>query len=311
MLLFNCLYVILFLPMLMAQSPSKLSVRLFDSILQDYAFRALDHRPRTGIVLDANVPSNLKGIQVSALRLRSGSLRKRGFSFYKEFEIPVGVIEQPFVERLALVYHNLGHFSSLYSLPGYTFLAPVVGLLAYDASNLSATNLPELDIRASGKPILVKFPHLQEKDDGVSVSPMCVFFDLYGSVEFDNVMRGNVCQATTQGHFSIVIEYTAPSPAPSLEIYPRPSDGNAGSRSKRNKLIIIIGSAIGWVFLVILLAIWLRKCRRRDRIQKLEEAAQSGVPLSMTTVGSMKVSVANVTRTRPKLENDYLPYSDY
>lgn len=295
--------------MLKAQSPTKLSARLLDSILQDYAFRALDHRPRTGIVLDANVPSNLKGIQVSALRLRSGSLRKRGFSFYKEFEIPAGVIEQPFVERLALVYHNLGNFSSLYSLPGYTFLAPVVGLLAYDASNLSASKLPELDIRASGKPILVKFPNLQEIIDGVS--PMCVYFDLYGSVEFDKVLRGNVCQATAQGHFSIVVEFTAPSPAPSVGIYPHPSHENAGNRSKRNKFIIIIGSVIGWGFLVMLLAIWLRKCRRRDRIQKLEEAAQSGVPLSVTTVGSMKVSVANVTRTRPKLENDYMPYTDY
>ncbi|KAK1397976.1 hypothetical protein POM88_007839 [Heracleum sosnowskyi] len=264
--------------MLMAQSPTKLSVRLLDSILQDYAFRALDHRPRTGIVLDANVPSNLKGVEVSGLRLRSGSLRKRGFSYYKEFEIPVGVIEQPFVERLALVYHNL------------------------------ATNLPELDIRASGKPILVKFPSLRERNDGVSVSPMCVYFDLYGSVEFGNVLRGgNVCEATAQGHFSIVIEFTAPSPAPSVEI----CDDNAGSRSKRNKLIIIIGSVIGWVFVVILLAIWLRKCRRRDRIQKLEEAAQSGESLSTTTVGSMKVCVANVTRTRPKLETDYVAYSHY
>lgn len=309
MLLYNCLYVMLCLPMVMAESPTKLSVRLLDSILQDYAFRALDQRSRTGIVLDANVPSNLQGIQVSALRLRSGSLRKRGFSVYKEFQIPVGVMEQPFVERLALVYHNLGNFSSLYSLPGYTFLAPVVGLLAYDASNLSATNLPELDIRASGKPILVRFPNLQARNDGLS--PMCVYFDLYGSVEFDNVLRGNVCQATAQGHFSIVIEFTAPSPAPSVETHLSPSGDNTGNRSKREKLIIISGSVVGGGFVLMLLAIWLRKCRQRDRIQKMEEAAQSGVPLSITTVGSMKVSVANVTRTRPKLENDYVPYSDF
>lgn len=307
--MFTCLFVILCLPMLMAESPTKLSARLLDSILQDYAFRALDHRPRTGIVVDGNVPSNLNGIQVAALRLRSGSLRKRGFSFYKEFEIPAGVIEQPFVERLALVYHDLGNFSSLYSLPGYTFLAPVVGLLAYDASNLSATNLSELDIRASGEPMLVKFMDLQASNYGVS--PMCVFFDLYGSVEFDNVVRGNECRATEQGHFSIVIEFTAPAPAPSAETHPLLSGDNAGRRTKRERFIIIVGSVVAGGFLVMLLAVWLRKCRRRDRIQKLEEAAQSGVPLSTTTVGTMKVSVADVTRTRPKLENDYILDTDF
>lgn len=300
--------------MLKAQSPAavpKLSARLLDSLLQDYAFRAFEQRPRTGIVYNANVPaaaSNLTGIKISAVRLRSGSLRRRGIYNYKEFDIPIGVVEQPFVERLVLVYQNLGNCSSsYYPLPGYTYLAPVVGILAYDASNLSATNLPELDVRASKKPILIRFPNVKwEPRNGVS--PMCVHFDLYGSVEFDNVLSGNVCSTTKQGHFSIAVEFTAPSP-PAAAAAAKTPPPRGGGVKVTYKEFIVVGSAVGGVVLVTLLAIiviWVRNCRRRVRIQKMEGASQGSVPLSMTSIGSMKVPVANMTRTRPTLENEYV-----
>jgi hypothetical protein len=48
------------------------------------------------------------------MRLKSGSLRTRGVQNYKEFHIPIGVIEKPYVKRLVLVYQNLGIFSVLY-----------------------------------------------------------------------------------------------------------------------------------------------------------------------------------------------------
>ncbi|KAA8543625.1 hypothetical protein F0562_021629 [Nyssa sinensis] len=161
-------------PLFRAQSP-ELSARALDSLLQDYAFRAF-LPPKTGIPYNGRVPSNLTGIKVSALRLRSGSLRKRGFSSFKEFHIPIGVVEQPYVERLVLVYHNLQNWSSLYyPLPGFTYLAPVLGLLAYDASNLSASDLSELDIRASQNPILITFFNASS-----GLSPKCVYFGLDG-----------------------------------------------------------------------------------------------------------------------------------
>lgn len=55
------------------------------------------------IPYDARVPTNLLGVRVSAMRLRSGSLRTRGVLSYKEFEIPIGVVEEPYVKRLVLV----------------------------------------------------------------------------------------------------------------------------------------------------------------------------------------------------------------
>ncbi|WJX93314.1 hypothetical protein P8452_74854 [Trifolium repens] len=90
-----------------------ISTRDLDTLLQDYAFKALSS-PKTGLPYDAKLPNNLTGIKVSAMRLKSGSLRTRGVQNYKEFHIPIGVIEKPYVKRLVLVYQNLGIFSVLY-----------------------------------------------------------------------------------------------------------------------------------------------------------------------------------------------------
>ncbi|XAR55710.1 hypothetical protein NMG60_11035885 [Bertholletia excelsa] len=203
---------VFWLPKFSAELPGFSQARVLDALLQDYAYRAFGKRTKTGTVYDGHPPSNLTGIQVSAMRLRSGSLRRKGVG-YKEFQIPEGVIEGPYVERLVLVYQNLGNWStSYYRLPGYIYVAPVLGLLAYDASNLSAKNLHELHIMASGKPISIEFSDLKQVPDG-SV-PECVAIGLDGSANFSNVVTGNICSTFQQGHFSIVAKSIAPSPAP-------------------------------------------------------------------------------------------------
>lgn len=58
-------------------------------LLQEYAYRAFSFE-RTGIPFDGVVPSYLTGINISASRLRSGSLFSKGFDSYKEFIIPPG-----------------------------------------------------------------------------------------------------------------------------------------------------------------------------------------------------------------------------
>ncbi|KAM0012320.1 hypothetical protein Hdeb2414_s0006g00209681 [Helianthus debilis subsp. tardiflorus] len=111
-------------------NPLPKPARALDATLQDYAYRAFVH-PRSGIPFDGVVPSYLTGIEISAMRLRSGSLYRRGVESFKKFVIPVVLREQPYVERLVLVYQNLGNWSTTYySLPGYIYLAPILGLLA-------------------------------------------------------------------------------------------------------------------------------------------------------------------------------------
>lgn len=295
------------------------AARALDALLQDYAYRALV-RPKTGIPYDAIVPSNLTGIKITAMRLRSGSLYRRGVNMYKEFQIPIGVVERPYVKRLVFVYQDLGNWSpTYYPLHGYTYLAPVLGLLAYNASNLSAKSLPELNIRASRDPISIKF--LNVKSDPSGSKAKCVSFDLHGLVNFSNVVSDNICLTMQQGHFSIVSESIAPSPAPIFPS-PTPSGGapNAASpppsakeskkKKKNSKVWTVVGSVIGGLAVLALLAfllLWVLKYKHKKKMQQMERAADVGEALHMTSAGSTKAPAATFTRTQPTLESEYAP----
>ncbi|XP_065853760.1 uncharacterized protein [Euphorbia lathyris] len=295
---------LIWLPGLRAQPPN--SARALDALLQDYAFRALV-RPRTGTPYDGAVPLDLSGIKVAALRLRSGSLRRKGFDMYKEFGIPSGIIEQPYVERLVFVYQNLGNWTErYYPLPNYTYLTPILGFLAYNASNLSATNIPELDIRTSGDPISIEFSDVKSAPDG-SIAK-CVWFDLQGSPNFSNVRSGNECSTIEQGHFSIVVESVAPSPGPTATA--TPSGQKKKKKKNDSKMWIIVGSVIGGIVLLGVLSclvVWVQKLKQRKKLQNMEKAADVGEALQMTSVGETKAPAAMVTRTQPTLENEYVP----
>ncbi|KAE9598875.1 hypothetical protein Lalb_Chr15g0085641 [Lupinus albus] len=277
-----------------------------DAILQDYAFKAFCN-PKTGVPYDAKLPKNLSGISVSAMRLKSSSLRKRGVQSYKEFQIPIGVVEQPSVERLVLVYHNLGNWSEVfYPLPGYSYLASVLGLLAYNGANLSASDLPELDIRASDKPILIKFSNVKSAPSG-SV-PKCVYFDLHGSVQFDILSPENACSTLQQGHFSIVVESNAPAPAPAPAPEPVAVVENGGNN--KYKVWIIVGIVAGGLLLVIILSLIagrVIRIKKDMKIQQLEQVSESYENLKITSIGSTKAPLAIGTRTKPILENNYVP----
>ncbi|XP_020209082.1 uncharacterized protein LOC109794023 [Cajanus cajan] len=289
------LLLFLLLPHVRAGSTSE--AKSLDAILQEYAYRALV-RPKTGTIYNATsqLPSNFTGVKIGALRLRSGSLRKRGVRSYNEFEIPKGVIEKPYVKRLVLVYQNLGNLSNkYYPLPNYTYLAPVLGLLAYNGSNLSATNLPTLSVNASADPIRVKFSDV--KDPPLGAVARCVCFDLQGSSNFSNVTGGNTCSTSTQGHFSIVVESA---------LVPSPPSGGKSS----NKVGVIVGSLLGGLVLLVLLCLLvlcLLKYKQNKKIQRMERASEAGEALHMATVADTKAPAATVTRTQPTLEHEYAP----
>lgn len=289
-------------------SPNREEAKSLDAILQQYAYKALVN-PKTGTIYNATheLPSNLTGIEVAALRLRSGSLKRKGFQMYNEFGIPKGVTESPYVERLVFVYQNLGNWSTrYYPLPDYyTYLAPVLGLLAYDGSNLSATDLPELDINASGDPILVKFRDVKPAPHGAVAK--CVWFDLQGSSNFSNVTGGNTCSTSQQGHFSIVVKSTALPPAPAPVVVP---SGQGGGEKKSDKVWIIVGSVLGGLALLVLLSclvLWISKYKQKKKMQRMERAAEVGEALQMASVGDTKAPAATVTRTQPTLEHEYAP----
>ncbi|XP_074580123.1 uncharacterized protein LOC141836512 [Curcuma longa] len=299
------LVVLLFAYQYKAQSPgaSSSSASSLNALLQDYAYRALV-RPHTGVIYPGNVPSNLTGIGIAAVRLRSGSLRRKGIIF-NEFEIPTGLIVQPYVRRLVLVYHNLGNWSSFYyPLPGYTYLTPVLGLLAYDATNLSATNLPELSMVVSESFISINFTNATHVLSGTDAR--CVWFDVNGSPDFQQLVSINTCSTYRLGHFSIVVNSSeiAPSPVPSLPPGPVPSPG--GSKSSNSKAWKIAGGVVGGLVALaaLTLIVYYIRQRKNKKVAQLEQHADAGVSLQTARVGNTQIPVASGTRTLPVLENE-------
>ncbi|CAL5189835.1 unnamed protein product [Lathyrus oleraceus] len=293
-LLFTC-----FLSLLHSTSSAQtlddiVSARLIDARLQDCAFKAFIES-KSGVIYDAKAPSNLTGIRVSAIRVRSRTLLNKGVQSYKGFEIPVGVTEKPYVNKLVLVYHNLGNWSQkVYPLSGYSYLAPVLGLLAYDATNLIASNLPELDLRANGKPILVNFSNVTKSSPFGSLAK-CVYFDLHGYVKFDTLLNGNVCAIFQQGHVSIVVE----------------SKDQVQDHWKyefKMKIVGIICLVCGIVLLMMILGLFFR-LRRKKRVDKkqLEFEDDNYETLKMSSFGHTKEPMALGTRTKPMIEMDVFP----
>ncbi|XP_042453071.1 uncharacterized protein LOC122037622 [Zingiber officinale] len=273
--------------------------RTLDTLLQDYAYRALVH-PHTGIVYDATVPSNLTGIRIAALRLRSGSLKRRGFDNLKEFDIPPNIVVQPYAERLVLVYQNLGNWSSFYyPLHGYTYLTPVLGLLAYDAANLSATNLSEIDFAATNLPVSINFTNVIFPVPS-DLTAKCVWFGLNGSPDFRDLESGSVCTAFHQGHFSIVVNSSE------IALPPGPSEGPGMSLNpvKPWKIIVaVVGGVIALILLASLIYLML-KYNQNKKVAKMEQHADAGISLHTASVGNTQVHVAFGTRTQPVLENE-------
>lgn len=288
------------------------SRRSLDGILQEYAFKALI-RPRTGVTYPAPLPSNLSGMKVEAVRLRSGSLWNRGI-VYNEFLTPPGVLEQPYVQRLVLVYQNLGNWSSLYyKQPGFDLVAPVLGILAYDASNLSAINPQELELMATKQPISIQFPEVRQ-----GLTPICISFYSNGSVSLSNASSSNVCSTNYQGHFSLIVKSAAPSPAPtpapvpgrmSPPVVPPASVTVPTKKKKSNTWKIVLGIVLGSVALIVslvLLGFGMVKYRQTAKIARMEHQADQGEALQTTSVGSSRAPAAGGTRTQPMLENEYV-----
>ncbi|ERN19145.1 hypothetical protein AMTRI_Chr10g7810 [Amborella trichopoda] len=280
-----------------------------DSLLQDYAYKAFI-RPRTGVVYTASVPQNISGVKLEAVRLRHGSFWRKGIN-YNEFQIPAGVRVLPYVQRFALIYQNLGNWSAIYySVPGHTLISPVLGLLAYDASNLTAINLPVLQLNASKEPISIEFGGLKVPNGMV---PKCVWFDLNGSVKLTDLLPRNMCSTSQQGHFSVVVESNAQAPSPTpAKAPPTPIEPPRASTHKKgtsNVWKITVASVIGGLVIISLfcfLVIGLLRYQKKSKFAAMERYADQGEALHMATVGNTKAPAAPGTRTQPVLEHEYV-----
>uniref|UniRef100_A0A6N2MZE6 Legume lectin domain-containing protein n=1 Tax=Salix viminalis TaxID=40686 RepID=A0A6N2MZE6_SALVM len=259
-----------------------------DDLIHRYAMNA-QAKKRTGTSLKVSLPANFSGMEVSVVRLRSGHFWDRGVNV-SSFYIPPRVHPFPFVKRLSIVYQNLGNWSTrYYKVPDYSLVAPVVGLMAYDASNLSSLGSEALKFSVQGDPILISFPDLGIR--GKLETLKCVKLGPDGFVQFRNITRENTCITQGDGHFSLAVQN------PEVE------------KNRRVWKWYVAGFGAGFLALVLLGVIGYTtfKLARSKKLRKMEAESENGVALDATSIGRSKMPSASMVRTQPALEQDCAP----
>ncbi|KAM0938432.1 hypothetical protein DsansV1_C23g0178171 [Dioscorea sansibarensis] len=258
----------------------KITTSSLNAIVRDNALPALLHR-RTGIVYKVPIPMNLSGIEVSGLRLRSKTLRRKGVDV-GPVHVPAGAISVPHVKRLIIVYQSLGNWSStLFNVPGHTFVAPVIGFQAYDASNLTSKGTMELEFNVTGDPLSIRFIYA-----GIKPDLKCATLGLNGEVELYRMVHLSTCYVKTTGYFGVVI--------------PVKSSDLALAGGGKGLMVWLIACGIGMVGMVAVGLVWMRVFRfaRKEKMEEIED----GEALGTVRVGGSNMPLAPMVRTHPVLE---------
>ncbi|KAM3378587.1 uncharacterized protein LOC107879746 [Capsicum annuum] len=265
-----------------------------DSYIHEYAIKNIS-KLRTGKLYDIHLPANFSGMEVSIVRVRSASFWRRGANF-SFFRIPRRVLPWPFVRRFDIIYEKFGNLSSkYYDVSGYTFVTPVIGLLAYDASR-GRENYGMVELNTMGNQILVNFPRISIPQDNnkKNVTMKCVRFVTNGTIEFSNVTKNNTCITQGQGHFAIVV--------PSLK-----PDDDEKKDGKWKWWVIGFGVGIVGLILLIVMATLICKCVGIKKRGNMEKQSEKSEALDTVWVGNSRMPSASGIRTQPVLETSYVP----
>ncbi|CAL0315341.1 unnamed protein product [Lupinus luteus] len=263
-----------------------------DTFLCKHANKVIE-KPRTGTFYNISLPGNFTGIEVSVVRLRTVSFWLRGVN-YSFFNIPRRVVPQPNRKRMAILYENLGNLSShYYNVPNHTMLAPVFGVIPYTSSETTLIDCENMNFIIQREPIRIHFPHIRPY--AKNVTPICVKFGAGGSVKFRKMIRPYVCEAKSEGHYTIVVPTTK---------------SQTQNKSKGFNIWWVLGFVIcfvGLVVLVLVLIIIVKVVKRR-KMRKMEKFSEKGEAFDTFWIGETKVPVASMRRTHPVLENDDAPH---
>ncbi|KDP25347.1 hypothetical protein JCGZ_20503 [Jatropha curcas] len=265
-----------------------------DAFLQDSAFKTLvHHRPQTGALYKALLPANLSGMEVSIVRLRSRRLWNIGANF-SNFQIPSRTNTMPHVKRMAIVYQDLGNWSShYYNVPGYSIVTSVVGFKVFNASNARDDIVKRISLNTGGRSIVIHFSNLTFLERMVK-GIKCVAFSENGTFKLSEMNKiNNVCYSQDQGHFSVVV----------------PFEKESQRKQRRLWYLWILGFliGIGGLALVGYFGFVSKKFLKTQKIQVMERQADEDLVLETIWVGNSKMPSATVTRTLPTIEHGDFP----
>ena len=279
------------------------NISAVEAAVRDRAFQLLRG---AGQLVDVPLPANLSGagVQASALRVRSNALWADGVSAAAgssgvAFAIPPRVVPAPFARRVAIVFERFAGDggatagAALFAAPrGYALAAPVVGILAYDAS---AGHDARVSLRALGAPVRVEFKNLSTAAAGTEFNAStarCMTFAASGEVAATHaVASGPACAVTGTGHFAVAVRVPETPPAASASMvrarwWAWTVGVGAGGVLGASVLGLAVAGAVCW--------------SRRRRREEMERRAMAGEELGRMTVRGSTMPSAKVMRTRPE-----------
>ncbi|KAK8951310.1 hypothetical protein KSP39_PZI004829 [Platanthera zijinensis] len=261
--------------------------RLIDEIIHSAALHSHPCHQKTAVPYSIPLQYfNLSSAAADSVRFRAGCLRRRG-AVINEFRLSSGLVAHPHVKRLLFILQNLGNLSaSLYSVPGYKLVSPVLGLLVYDAAGTNAA--AELHLSVTKKPIEVDFSKVAGVEDRKEEA-VCALFGLGGRVEIAGRSgAGGVCFAKEQGHFGLVVK----------------GGGDGGMRRWKVVAATAALGAVGVALLGVLVMAVVRGKRKERRMSEMERRANEDEALRVSMVGNMRTYTATAVRTAPEMENE-------
>ncbi|MCO5575382.1 hypothetical protein L7F22_029182 [Adiantum nelumboides] len=286
-----------------------------DSNLHKYAIqRLLSGHSHTGVAYNVSLPPSLQGITCQVMRLRAGSLHRRGLAF-NNFHISRGARVHTGGPYVLMIYKAipLSVTALLYSLPTeYTLISPILGLLVYTSNTPSAFNASSAEMSLSDNPpITIAIPIDKSFDVGFQ-AVLCAFFDVNGVFSLSSLSSSpNTCASATLLDMALVVLSSASSSTPSNSTS---SNGPSSSKSRRSSpakawrvaLIAVLASFCGLAVMGGTVMFALRLLQKRHMAKLVKEPADHHETLHTSMIGHTRAPTAASVRTKPRLETTSL-----
>ncbi|KAF8107126.1 hypothetical protein N665_0126s0044 [Sinapis alba] len=267
------------------------NIQELDDQIRSYAARVNKGR-HTGSLYELSLPTNLTDVKASVVTVRNSIFWRKGANFSGVY-IPPMVKTLPYSKRIALVYETLlgDYSSSVYFrlADNYSFISPVIGFTAYDATNTNDLKPLNLSIERDN-PILIKFdPYISNHHQSRGIK--CVALGDNELLSFSNTTRNYSCATTnSRGHYALVVALNQKHKQRSkLEL-------------ARRRWWWVALTIIGVSVLLALVVVGVVKLVRKKRFKEMERESEKSEMVGNIWIGQSRMPAATMVRTQPCLE---------
>ncbi|KAJ0265198.1 Uncharacterized protein HA466_0015350 [Hirschfeldia incana] len=266
------------------------NIQELDDQIRSHAARA-NKGKHTGSLYELPLPANLTDVKAYVVTVRNSVFWRKG-AYFSGVYVPPMVKTVPYAKRIAFVYETLGDYSSSVYFrlaDNYSFISPVIGFTAYDATNTNDLKNLSLSIDEDS-PIMIKFDPYVSSHQRREIK--CVAFGDNNNepLNFSNTSRNYSCATrSSRGHYALV----------ALD---QKHNTNSKLDLARRKWWWVALTIIGTSFLLVLVIVGVVKLVRKKRFKEMERESEKSEMVGNIWIGQSRMPAATMVRTQPSLE---------